>query len=264
MGAEIYWFMLEGVRVWLIKTIRFDNKVCSDVEVLKDVAFWLAAAYSQGTRLAGIIYLHRITNFGISDLALRNLMMLKQLCGAKQLNSVIIATTPWKYHEGKLVLKAVGQQRNKELVETDELWAGMIKKGGRIERHDGTVESARRIVSELVGRRTRIVLDIQRQLVDDMKILYDTDAGQALQSELVKERKRYEADFASLRIDMERAIRERDKTWQRQIANEKSRLEAAVARKVAEGEEMKIDMQKIMEEREETHCKMMKKMGVDR
>jgi Fe2+ transport system protein B len=131
-------------------------------------------------------------------------------------------------------------------------------------RHDGTVESARRIVSELVGRRIRVVLDIQRQLVDDKKILYDTDAGQALQSELIEERKRSEAKIAELELDMKDALNDKDESWQKRIAEETSKLEADVAKKVAEGEEMKINMQKMIEEREETLRKMTEKMDQDR
>jgi hypothetical protein len=264
MSVGVYWFMLEGVRVWLIDTPGFDDTNRSDSEVLKDVAFWLAAAYSKETRLAGIIYLHRIIDVRMLGSALRNLRMFKQLCGANNLDSVILATTHWTDHEGKPIPEAVGQKRTKELVETDEFWGGMIKKGSRMVRHDGTVESARRIVSELVGRRIRVVLDIQRQLVDDKKILYDTDAGQALQSELIEERKRSEAKIAELELDMKDALNDKDESWQKRIAEETSKLEADVAKKVAEGEEMKINMQKMIEEREETLRKMTEKMDQDR
>ena len=144
-------------------------------------------------------------------------------------------------------------------METDEFWGGMIEKGSRMERHDDTIESARRIVSELVDRHIRAALNIQRQLVDDKKILYDTDAGQALQSELIEEGKRCEAKIAELELDIKEALNGNDISWQKRIAKKTSKLEADVAKKVAEGEEMKINMQKIIAEREGTLRKIIKK-----
>ena len=78
--------MLNGVRVWLIDTPGFDDTYRSDAEVLKDVAFWLAAAYTKHTQLAGILYLHRITEPKFQGSAKRNLRMFQQLCGTKNLN----------------------------------------------------------------------------------------------------------------------------------------------------------------------------------
>ncbi|KAK7902298.1 hypothetical protein LTR67_001943 [Exophiala xenobiotica] len=260
----VYHFMLHGVRVWLIDTPGFDDTNRSDAEVLKDVAYWLAAAYTKETRLAGIIYLHRITDVRMTGGANRNLRMFRQLCGLNNLNSVILATTFWTDENGNTVPEAVGQVRINELQQTEEFWGGMIAKGSRVEKHDGSANSARRIVSNLVDRRIQAVLDIQRQLVDEHRSLDDTDAGQALQSELLEERKKSEARLAELKLDMEEALQEKDLKWQEEIKKDRAKFEADIAKGVAETAELKTNIQKMTEEKEAQFLAMEAQMEENR
>lgn len=256
--------MLDGVRVWLIDTPGFDDTNRSDSAVLKDVAYWLASAYTKKIRLAGIIYLHRITDIKMQGSALRNLRMFMQLCGPNNLESVILATTHWTNEEGKSVSESVGQARIKELEETEEFWGGMITRGSRVEKHDGSRTSARKIVSDLVNRQIRVTLDIQRQLVDEHRNLYDTDAGQALQRELIEERKRSEAKLAELKLDMDFALQEKDKKWQEQIQQDRADFEAKIRKGYTETEELKIDMKKIEKERDAQIQNIQRKWDEDR
>jgi hypothetical protein len=157
-----YYFEHQGRRVFLVDTPGFDDTNRSNSEVLKDVAFWLAAAYTRKTKLAGIIYLHRICDVKMQGSGLRNLRMFKQLCGTNNLRSVILATTHWTNTEGTSIPEAVGQARIRELVETKEFWADMVERGSKVTRHDGSKLSAMRIVSDLVDRKIRVTLDIQK------------------------------------------------------------------------------------------------------
>src|SRR5213078_803546 len=113
----------------------------SDSEILKDIAFWLAAAYTNETKLAGIIYLHRISEPRMQGSALRNLRMFKQLCGEDNLDSVIFATTHWT-HAGVKISETVGRNRERELADREGFWGGMIQRGSKMVRHNGSRESA--------------------------------------------------------------------------------------------------------------------------
>ena len=115
MSVGVYHFILGEVRVWLIDTPGYDDINRSDSEVLKDVAFWLASAYSRETRLAGIIYTHRITEVRMLGSALWNLRMLKQLCGANNLDSVILATTHWTDREDIPIPETLGPEKRRKL-----------------------------------------------------------------------------------------------------------------------------------------------------
>lgn len=256
--------MLNGVRVWLIDTPGFDDTDRLDAEVLKDVAFWLAAAYTSHTQLSGILYLHRITEPRFHGSAKRNLRMFQQLCGTKNLDSVILATIHWSDKEGKGYPEDEGQRKVKELIETEEFWGGMVARGSRVERHDGSKESARNIISNLVDRKIRVVLDIQKQLIDQNKSLDDTDAGQALQSELIEERKKSKAKLADLILDMEDALREKDVKWQKDIENDRAKFMEDIRKGDKQTKELETNMKKMAEEKETRILAMEARMEGDR
>lgn len=100
--------MLNGVRVWLLDTPGFDDTTRLDSVVVKDIAYWLTGAYTKKVQLAGILYLHRITNVRMQSSALRNLRLFNELCGSNNLKSVVLATTHWTHQEGKSVPESVG------------------------------------------------------------------------------------------------------------------------------------------------------------
>jgi hypothetical protein len=260
----VYHFMLDGVRVWLIDTPGFDDTNRSDSDVLKDIAYWLASAYTRKVHLAGIIYLHRITDVRMQGSALRNLRMFNELCGLNNLKSVILATTHWTHGEGKSVPESVGEARVKELEETKEFWGGMIERGSRVEKHDGSKASAIRTVSDLVNRHDPVTLGIQRQLVDEKRSLFDTDAGQALRRELIEDRKRAEAKLAELKLDMESALQEKDKKWQEQIKQDRANLEAKIQQGSQETEALKINIKKIAREKDVELREMQRRWEIER
>lgn len=123
--------------------------------------------------------------------------MLRQLCGTDNFNTVVLATTHWTDANGVSVSEHVCQARIKVLTETHEFWGGMVGKGSQIVKHDGSKKSALEIVSNLVDRHIRVTLDIQKQLIDQRRSLFDTDAGKALRMELIAERKSLRGDCQS-------------------------------------------------------------------
>jgi hypothetical protein len=257
----VYYFIYHGVRIFLVDTPGFDDTNRSDAEVLKDVAFWLAAAYTKETQLAGIIYLHRISDTRMGGSALRNLRMFTKLCGANNLKSVVLATTHWTNLEtGVTMSESTGQARVKELIETQGFWGGMVERGSRVVKHDGTKGGALKIVSDIIDRKVRVVLDIQRQLIDQHRDLNDTDAAQALQSELIAERKRFESKLADLKQDMEFAIQEKDEHWQKQIKEEQAKYQADIEKTHEETRKLKTNLEKISKEKDEQYRKLQEEM----
>ena len=84
--------------MYLIDTPGIDDTRRGDTEVLEDVAFYLSKIYEQDIKLAGIIYLHRITDVRISGSSLRNLKIFKALCVEEKnvFKHVVLATTMWR------------------------------------------------------------------------------------------------------------------------------------------------------------------------
>ena len=183
--------------MYLIDTPEFDDAHRSDTGVSKDVAFYLSKIYEQDIKLAGIIYLHRITDVRISDSSLRNLKIFKVLCGEEKnvFKHVFLATTMWGNLNGPGLSEAVGAEREDELHRTKEWWGMMHKRGSRVYRYTDTRESAMIIISDLITLRTTVVLDIQRQMINEHKSLEDTSAGQEVEKEIqaLKRKQRDEA-----------------------------------------------------------------------
>jgi hypothetical protein len=246
--VSVYYFWHQGVRIWLVDTPGFDDTERSDSDILRDVAFWLASVYIKEARLAGIIYLHRISDVRLGGQALKNLRMFKQLCGQSNLNSVILATTHWSSSDGVRISERVGRERETELIDTEGFWGGMIEKGSEVMRHDGSTESAMDIVLKIVKRKLRVVLDIQTQLVDEKRSLDDTDISRAQSSIQEIQRKHEETKTAhleslsSLRVEnanqmreMERQLRESsDEATRQQLRDQQAAYDKIYERQVGE------------------------------
>src|SRR4051794_37978067 len=96
VNIGVYSFTHPGNKtVFLVDTPGFDDTNRSDVDILKDIAFFLTTMHANRCRLAGVIYLHRITDPRMGGSALKNLEMFQKLCGTGSLPSVILTTTMW-------------------------------------------------------------------------------------------------------------------------------------------------------------------------
>ncbi|KAL4928158.1 uncharacterized protein BDV17DRAFT_291906 [Aspergillus undulatus] len=204
--------------VYLIDTPGFDDTNRSDTEVLREIAGWLGASYKSNILLHGIIYLHRITDIRMQGSARKNLIMFRQLCGEDALKKVILVTTMWDK-----VPADEAARREKELIETPEFWGWMIGKGSTFHRHNNTEASARGIVSSLAGHKAPIATDLQKQLVDENKSLDQTSAGQELQSEMLKEKAKWDRERREIEEHLKEAIQQRDREAEEMMREERDR-----------------------------------------
>jgi len=245
----------DGRTIYLIDTPGFDDTTRSDTDVLKDIAFFLSTVYQNKVRLAGIIYLHRITDPRMGGSALKNLHMFQRLCGDRGLSSVILATTMWTSLESTAAGLEVGQKREEEL-RMPQFWGSMVDRGSKIVKYDGTKESAYSIISQLVDKGTQVVLDIQVQLVEENKKLDETSAGQFIQQELLDARKRFEKDLAEYQESMEAAIQEKDNAMLEALKKEKEAAEAKEKARLNDWEKLNITVQQLAKEKDKEYRKL--------
>lgn len=163
---------------------------------------------------------------------------------------MILATTHWKNAEGVGIPEEVGKPGSKNSWRRGILGVLWSTGGGTVIRHDGSQQSAFQIVWGLVQRKNRVTLDIVKQLIDQKRTLDDTDAGQALQSELIAERKKFHERELELKQDMEIALQEEDEKRQRERKEQRAKIEAAIKKSFAEVEALKTNMKKIAEEKD--------------
>jgi len=230
---------------YLIDTPGFDDSTRSDTDILREVASWLTKAYTNNIKLTGIIYLHRILDVRLGGSAMKNLRMFKKLCGADNLGSVVLCTTFWGQ-----VDEATAAVREHQLQTREEFWGGLIARGSKMFRQDQGKSSGENIIKYLVGRRSKMVLEIQKEMVDGRKTLTQTAAGAEVQADLEKLREKYEAEVAQLRDEMTKALAQHDEEWQEEVNRHREQLEARIKQSEEDRQKMEARHEELWKQRE--------------
>ncbi|KAI0081634.1 hypothetical protein K474DRAFT_1671824 [Panus rudis PR-1116 ss-1] len=217
-------FGINETRVQLVDTPGFDDTHASDADILGRIAGYLASSFEQGLMLSGVIYMHRITDYKIGGVSRKNFNMFRQLCGAQAMCNVIIVTNMWN-----LVNRDVGEARERELMSDELLFKPVLDAGAKMIRHDGTAESARRIVSQFF-RKEPTPLRIQQEIVTEGKDISHTAACQELDKALATVRRRQQVELADLEKQMEEAILEQDRQTYEELELCRAELQKDVMR----------------------------------
>ncbi|KAF9260260.1 P-loop containing nucleoside triphosphate hydrolase protein, partial [Marasmius fiardii PR-910] len=213
-------FLLDGRQVVLIDTPGFDDTNVSDADILELIAAFLASTYQNGKKLAGVIYIHRISDFRMGGISIRNFKMFRKLCGESTLKNVLIVTNMW----GEVSQK-IGEARELELKSDDMFFKPVLDKKARLVRHDNTPDTAHAILSLLVQNEP-LPLCIQTELVDEgLNSIADTAAGGELGRELKKQTQRHIEEMAKLEAEMKEAIEAKDEETHQALEKAKERLE---------------------------------------
>lgn len=117
------------------------------------------ARFGAGSKLAGIIYMQRISDERAYGISVRNFKMFRKLCGDSTLRNVMIVSNMWEK-----VPKDVGEARERELA--TNFLGPVLNKDARLMRHHNTVESAHNII-RAIGGNTPIPLKIQPEVFDE-------------------------------------------------------------------------------------------------
>ena len=180
--------------------------------------------YQQGIKLAGVLYLHRISDNRMSGTPVKNFKMFRKLCGDSALQNVIIVTNMW----GE-VNPQVGEEREAELMGNDIFFKPAIEKHTRIVRHENTVPSAKHIIRLILGRNP-LPLQIQRELVDEGKDITQTHSGRELNRELDAKVREHMDEIQILKEEMQKAIDVKDEETRREKEAETRRMQEVVER----------------------------------
>ncbi|KAL2060460.1 hypothetical protein VTL71DRAFT_9491 [Oculimacula yallundae] len=203
-------------KVLLIDTPGFDDSKRTDVDILTEISKLLAVQYKLGVSLKGIIYLHRITDNRYQGSSVRTLDIFKEICGEKALRNVILASTRWDKVE-----EQEGAARETEL--RQKFWSYMLDHGSKMTRYHGDRDSAHAMISQLLGS-SNIVLDIQRQLVDEGRPLDETSAGALVNGNISDAIKNSNAEIELLQLK----LRESNDAMRRKLEEDRLREEAFI------------------------------------
>ncbi|KAI6100464.1 P-loop containing nucleoside triphosphate hydrolase protein [Pisolithus croceorrhizus] len=210
-----------GLSFKLVDTPGFDDsrEGITDIDVLSMIATFLLEEEKRST-LAGLIYMHRISDTRMGGTARRNLKMFHKLCGPNSLKNVVIITTMWDK-----VTPGEGKRRERELQSSETLFKPLLDGGAAMRRHDGTRTSALGIINHLLHMQDHATTQIAQELLYEKKGLEETAAGAEIQKELRTIMQKHAADIKSFEEELKSATAVSTKE---EIALQKKELEQSV------------------------------------
>jgi hypothetical protein len=135
--------------------------------------------YEKDIKLAGIVYLRRITDSRWNGTPLRNIRMFGELCGDQAMKEVVLVTTMWD----RGISQEVSNKREEVLFNTN-CWKTMIDHGASTARFLNSADSAWDIIDLILNQHDFEALLLQEELVDLKRRLIETQAGKMLHFDL--------------------------------------------------------------------------------
>jgi len=148
--------------------------------------------------------------------------MFRELCGEASLKNVVLVTNMWSE-----VAHDVGEAREGEL--TSNFLKPALDKGAQMARHHNTEQSAHDVIRRIMNNHP-VVLQIQRELVDEHKDVAKTAAGEVINEELAEAETRRVADLKKAQEEMARALRVQEEEARRRVQEEARKREEQMRR----------------------------------
>jgi len=114
----------------------------------------------------------------------------------------------------------------------------ILDKEAKLLRHDGTIESAHRILRQVLCNHP-MALRIQEELVDECKSILDTGAGEELNRQLFQMAETYREELRQVMQEVEDAIKARDEEMKMKLTKEREDLEKEISRMADEMDKLK-------------------------
>lgn len=197
-AISIHATFLDGRKAYLIDTPGFDDTTRTDTSVLIEIATWLKKSYDDKIQLAGVVYIHRISDSRVRGSGTQNIALFKEICGAEALPCVVLATSMWD-----LVPREKAEQREQDLISKEEFWGGLIRHGCRVARHDNGSASAAMIIRHILSQKWPEAFQIQNEMAEGTPLIM-TKAGKVLGERLDKKTKENEDETKRLKDEIER------------------------------------------------------------
>jgi len=179
-------------------TPGFNDSRRTDSEILEVIGTHLREAHANSIHLTAVIYLQWIHETRMRDSAIRNLRILKHLCGKEYYGNIVLVTSGWATPPKQVHISYETQLRTR-----DAFWGEFIKIGATFQRHTAGKESALEIVNHALGK-TPSVLQFQRELAK-VGIIGKTTVGEKLILEIAKQRDEDKARIESLAAQLKGA-----------------------------------------------------------
>ncbi|RSL91091.1 hypothetical protein CDV31_015543 [Fusarium ambrosium] len=181
-AVQIFFGDEQKQSITVVDTPGFDDTYRSQGEILAEISEFLAAQ--------------------MTGSSMTSLRLLRSLVGDEALGNVIFVTNMWN----KLRDEDRGEALRREQELIDEFWSPMIEKGSYVAQFDGTTESAFSLVYHLAGKES-VVLNVQKQIMDQDKSVLGTSAGEDLAYKLEQDIKQYRVQVEDLEAQLRDELR---------------------------------------------------------
>ncbi|KAL4064040.1 hypothetical protein J3A83DRAFT_669779 [Scleroderma citrinum] len=199
----------------------------SDENILARISTFLTTQCREMSQHTRFIYLHRINDTRVGGTSKCNIRKFLKFCSRISFKNVVIVTTMWDK-----VTPEVGEQREQELMSSDELFKPLLDRGAVMARHDGTRESARKVIEDLLKRGVSAQIDHEHVIGKR-----DTEAGIESQSDVPNIFQGHHEDLQRLGDAIREAIQQRDKRTEVEVAEDRRKVDD-IARLHGEPEEL--------------------------
>lgn len=224
----------------LIDTPGFDDDKRSDVQILEDIAKWLARRAHKGKQLVdGILFLHPITLNRVGGSERNRTRLLEKILGPNAFSRVFIATTMWddlieKGDDAAVPTEVRLQGRTVE----GGVWHHLCSRGATILKHGNNRESAIKIIKRIVEAAEGSAMVeplLQTELKDRNGRVIETAAGKELETQLMDDVRLLRAQLSEHERDRppqsykkheSKVLRKEWKDWYRNKDEMESRLVA--------------------------------------
>lgn len=213
---QSYRFKDAGNEYVLVETPGFDDSNRPERDVFKEIAKWLELTYRKGSKLSGIIYLHRITEPRIQGSAKQNLNIFKQLCGEAFYGNVVIGTTFWAS-----LSDTQGAFREQELRSQPGFFKEIFDRGStmaRISKH----RSSNLDILQGLALKTSGPLKIHVEIVTENKAIDETPAASTVMLDLALLQKNNNDKLADIAKQNRRKIADQEKENEKILADKRA------------------------------------------
>jgi len=168
---------LQGQQFILVDTPGFNDTTRTDADILMEISVFLGKSHKQKKQIAGVVYLHDITNIRMRGTAVRNIKMFKEAVGDYAADNVVIVTTKWP-----LVEKNTGDERHEQLGRGADFFLPLLDHGATMVKNDEV--PADEIFAAVVAKPLTVPLQLPYELVDKKKKVIKTSVGDILSRDL--------------------------------------------------------------------------------
>ena len=252
-------FEYDGVNIHLIDTPGLNDTIRSDGEVLMMIATYLLAMYNSKIRLDGIVYMFPITSNRMTGSAVKDLNLFSKMVGDEALSEVVLVTSMWD-----LVDSNLAEIREKEL--SKRFWKHLIANGSKVCRVDHQRFMALPVLDVLLrgDQAPGKVLQIQRELVDDMKTLGETQAGQQFLKETRELQDQFRRNLEQLKGELDDAIAARDVDMEKNLREEQARFERRISQAENESRALQVGFERLVREKEYERAPLISQIDTER